>query len=100
MGLADELQKLEELRQRGTLTEEEFVQAKQSLLSGAGDAMSAHLDEIKYQNELARVDREWEIEREQYLITTRYGQRVVPEPGGAERMRAAMRMVGGPGWAF
>jgi phage shock protein PspC (stress-responsive transcriptional regulator) len=34
MALADELQKLEELRQRGTLTEEEFARAKARLLEG------------------------------------------------------------------
>jgi phage shock protein PspC (stress-responsive transcriptional regulator) len=34
MALADELQKLDELRQRGTLTEEEFARAKARLLEG------------------------------------------------------------------
>lgn len=43
--------------------------------------MSDQLAEVKYQNELARIDREWEIEREQYLVSDRYGQQHVPTPG-------------------
>jgi uncharacterized protein len=38
MSLAEEIQKLEELRKNGTLSEEEFNKAKTSLLSGAGSA--------------------------------------------------------------
>jgi phage shock protein PspC (stress-responsive transcriptional regulator) len=34
MALADELQKLEELRQRGVLSDEEFARAKDRLLGG------------------------------------------------------------------
>jgi hypothetical protein len=30
------------------------------------------------QNDLARLDREWELEREQYLRTGRFGRRYVP----------------------
>ena len=41
MVLADELQKLEELRQRGTLTEEEFARAKARLLESQPTAAPA-----------------------------------------------------------
>ena len=33
--------------------------------------------------ELDRIDREWEKERERYLITPKYGQRYVPSSGAA-----------------
>jgi hypothetical protein len=39
--------------------------------------VSEHLGEISQQNELARIDREWELEREQYMVWGRYGQRWV-----------------------
>jgi len=38
MALSEELQKLEELRQRGVLSDEEFARAKARLLSGASSA--------------------------------------------------------------
>jgi hypothetical protein len=88
MGLADELQKLEDLRRRGTLTDAEFEQAKAALLAGGtGPAeqslghLSNQLAEVRYQNELARIDREWEIERQQYLVADRYGRRHIPTSG-------------------
>jgi hypothetical protein len=34
-------------------------------------------------NELERIDREWEKERERYMITTKYGRRYVPSTGAA-----------------
>ena len=85
MSLADELKKLEDLRRSGTLTDAEFAQAKAAVLAGgaapaggANDNVAAQLGEVRYQNELARIDREWEIEREKYKFTGRYGHRYVP----------------------
>ena len=91
MSIADELAKLEELRRRGVLSDSEFAQAKATLLSSPapsperqlGDHMAAQLEEVRFQNELARIDREWEIEREQYMVTDRYGRRQVPTTGGS-----------------
>jgi len=99
MGLADELEKLEELRRSGSLSEAEFTKAKALLLSGTptgsdqqlGEHLSEQLAEVKYQNELAQIDREWEIEREQYLITDRYGGKHVPTTG----MGLGAAIVGG-----
>jgi phage shock protein PspC (stress-responsive transcriptional regulator) len=45
MTLTDELGKLAELRAGGTLTEEEFVRAKERLLNTAGAASSARAEE-------------------------------------------------------
>jgi len=101
MSLADELTKLEELRRSGALSELEFARAKAAILNGAvpgsdhssAQAMSEQLAELRYQNELARLDREWEAERERYLTTTRYGVRQVPSPA----MGTATAIIGGIG---
>src|SRR5262249_24765837 len=89
VSIADELLKLEELRRGGSLTDEEFARAKAALLAGAsappGEPVPQHLAdqlaEVRYQNELARVDREWETERQKYFVTDRYGRRQVPTSG-------------------
>ncbi len=99
MSIADELAKLEDLRSRGALTEAEFAQAKAALLSGGaaapdaqlGQHLSEQLAEVKYQNELARLDREWEMERQNYYLTDRYGRRQLPTPG----MGIAVAVIGG-----
>lgn len=91
MSLANELAKLEELRRSGALSDAEFTQAKAAILSGTpspsvgeqqiGERLSEQLAEVKHQNELARIDREWEAERQQYMLADRYGRRSVPTPG-------------------
>ena len=90
MSLADDLTKLEELRRTGALSEKEFAQAKAKLLAGdtpAGDAVAEKLGEqlaeVRYQNELERIDREWAIEREKYMVPDRYGRRYVPTTGAS-----------------
>ena len=99
MSIADELQKLEDLRRGGALSETEFAKAKAAVLSGAAPAdrppveqhLSAQLSEVRYQNELARIDREWEMEREKYMVTDKYGRRHLPSSG----MGIGMAVVGG-----
>jgi hypothetical protein len=89
MSIADELTKLEELRRSGALSDVEFAKAKAALLSGSSGQteqplaqhLSEQLAEVKHQNELARIDREWEIEQAQYLIVDRYGGRHIPTAG-------------------
>lgn len=91
MSIADELSKLEALRQSGALSEAEFARAKETVLSGAaapagpdlGQHLADQLAEVKQQNELAQIDREWEIERQQYLIAGGYGGKHVPTTGMA-----------------
>lgn len=99
MSLVDELAKLEELRRRGALSESEFTQAKAALLNGApassepemGGHLAHQLAEVRYQNELAQIDREWQIERQQYLIRGQYGTAQVPTTG----MGIGTAVVGG-----
>jgi hypothetical protein len=42
--------------------------------------MAARLDDLAYENALMRLDREWEFERERYMMSGRYGYRYVPSP--------------------
>lgn len=88
MSIADELSKLQDLYRKGALNEEEYAAAKAAVIngdspsSGAPDpAMHAHLEEIQFQNEVARLDREWELERENYMVAGRYGGRHIPNAG-------------------
>jgi hypothetical protein len=99
MSLVDELAKLEQLHRSGALSDLEFTKAKAALLSGAppgseqqlGEHLAEQLAEVKYQNELAQIDREWEIERQQYLIRGRDGIVHVPTAG----MGIGTAIVGG-----
>src|SRR2546423_1344686 len=43
--------------------------------------MSSDLEAIRLQNELEQIDREWQIEREQYLTRSRDGSTGVPSKG-------------------
>ena len=84
MSIADELEKLDELRRRGVLSAEEFEAGKQKILSGDGDTDSyGQLDEIKAQNEIAELDREWDLDRENYQVRGKYGQRYTPSKTGS-----------------
>lgn len=79
MSISDELQKLDALRRSGALTYDEFETAKRRVLEGSSNGVEAqHLEEIKAQNELSQVDREWELERENYMVEGKYGRRHIP----------------------
>lgn len=88
MSIPQQLEKLASLQRDGILTDEEFEVAKQrvitegSVANEVGDS-SAHLEEIKRQNELARIDREWEMERKEYQVRGRYGARYTPSKAGS-----------------
>ncbi len=76
MGLADELWKLQEMHQRGELTDSEFAQAKAALLAGANSSggeqleqLSQQMDEVARRQRVADIDREWDQERLQYLAS-------------------------------
>jgi DNA-directed RNA polymerase subunit RPC12/RpoP len=42
------------------------------------EAIAGHLAELTRQNEVERIDREWERERASYLITGKHGSRSLP----------------------
>ena len=103
MSLANEIQKLQDLHSRGVLTNEEFARAKATVLAttptvGGADpaALDSHLQQIQHQNELERLDREWKLEREKYMITGRYGTHI-PNEGGS--LIGAL-LIGGFGTAW
>lgn len=89
LNIADELRKLQDLHRSGALTDAEFAAAKTAVLAqgttsdtaSLEQATQAQLQEIQLQNEVARLDREWQLEREQYMVAGRYGQRYIPSQG-------------------
>lgn len=84
MPIADEIYKLEELRRTGVISDEEFLLAKQRVLSDVPNtAVAGQLEDIKLESELARMDREWEMERERYIISGRHGHIYVPQKGSS-----------------
>lgn len=93
MTISDEIQKLDELRRNGTLSPEEFEIAKRRVLEGSQYSAGAdHLEEIKAQNELAQLDREWELERENYMVAGQYGHKHIP--GKVSSVFAGLFIVG------
>jgi len=84
MGLVEELEGLQKLRENGALTEDEFATAKAHLISrSTSDDSSAEIDELRRSNAIAELDREWAMERENYMISGRYGRRYLPTTGGS-----------------
>lgn len=80
--LVEQLRQLAELHQGGSLSDVEFDAAKNRLLNGAPQPAGASNSLIVLQNELAALDRQWMLEREQYQITTRYGSSIPKEDQG------------------
>jgi hypothetical protein len=91
MSLSDELEKLKELHEGGALTDDEFATAKERVLAaGPPDSSpglqaapvhglgASHVDE-----QVAQLDREWELERQQYMVVGRYGSQSLPTEGGS-----------------
>ncbi len=78
MGVADDLTRLDDLRRRGALSGEEFEKAKAAVLAGAQEDRAGLLDEIRSQRELARVDHEWNVLRQRYLVNDRFRNPMVP----------------------
>ena len=79
MSIADEIRKLDKLYQSGALTEEEFARAKQAVLDGRSGDEEAR--ELSRRQDVADLGREWEIQKEQYMVSGRYGFRYVPKKG-------------------
>lgn len=82
MNIADEVKKLHDLHQRGGLTQEEFAAAKAAVLGttkmDSELAMAAHFDAVQMQNDIDRLEREWQVERENYMLRGKHGGRYVP----------------------
>jgi hypothetical protein len=95
MTIADELWKLDELRRNGAISHDEFELGKRKSLEGSQDAgRSAQLEEIKIQNEISQLDREWELERENYLVAGRNGYQSIPDKSSSVIMGVSMVAFG------
>ena len=89
MSIAEEIEKLQVLHDQGALTDAEFSQAKAALLNRLSDTQPAVYssdlnDEMAYlrvQNEINQLDRDWDRERESYMVRGRYGSRSIPGEG-------------------
>jgi hypothetical protein len=106
MNIADELRKLQDLYNSGGLTDAEFAAAKAAVLagkSGGGSptdpAVQEQLDELQLQNDLAQLDREWEQEKEQYMVTGKYGHRYVPNKATSV-LGGVIVVIGGIAWTI
>lgn len=102
--LADELKKLEGLRWNGTLTDAEFERAKAALFAQlpsteqptADDVskLEAELAELRAEKELERIDREWEAERQQFMVSDKHGHKQLPTTGGSFAVGAVGAVFG------
>ena len=89
MSLADELLQIEELHNRGTLSDVEFQQAKAALLpqeskldDSVEQTISEQIAELQQQARIVQIDRAWEMDRQRFLVHTKYGHQV-PTRGSA-----------------
>ncbi len=97
MNLADELEKLEQLRQNDVLDNSEFARAKALILNQTG-LQSDDLKKLNRESELARLDREWQLEQQKFMVTGRYGIQRIPSIGGV--IGAVLTSVFGIIWTF
>ena len=107
--LPDALAKLQELRQGGVLTEEEFMRAKERLLQAPSsdtltveeaDAMLERVDRVErhatlaeLQLELSRLEHNWQSE-ESALVTLEDGQKKIPSMDDAQYGTALFAVQG------
>jgi hypothetical protein len=78
--LSEEIVKLEQLRQEGILSQDEFERGKENLLQGVrvNQEMQNRLAQVEVQNRLTELDREWESEREKYMMRNKLGHKFEP----------------------
>lgn len=88
MSFAEELQILADLHASGSLSDEEFHQAKARLLNNVesdapAERIAQKLEETQFHQKLERIDREWALKREDYYVRGRRGGRYIPTTGGS-----------------
>jgi hypothetical protein len=83
MTVADELDRLHRLHQDGILSDEELDRGRAAVLIDPPASPTAdQLDELRRQKEAARLDREWEAERERYMARDKAGDLYIPSRAG------------------
>lgn len=58
------------------------------------EALTEQVKYLTYQNELAALDRQWETERQRYMVQDKHGRRHVPSETGAVIGGVLMGLVG------
>ena len=101
MSLPDEFERLRTLHDSGTLTDAEFADAKTKVLAEnqpsaavANSSIQRDLRRLQIQNEILSLDQNWSVERENYLLRTRYGSRIVPTTANALIQAIVLVVVG------
>jgi hypothetical protein len=87
MNVVEELERLQELYRNGTLTEEEFRQAKAAILAKAAEGQSTEntqalhqqLEELQKQNAIIKIDKDWLEERTQHMWQDDFGNAREPK---------------------
>ncbi|RYX82813.1 hypothetical protein EON83_17760 [bacterium] len=97
--LVEQLRQLSELHTNGSLSDSEFERAKERLLSGNGAVensapSSASISLLALQNELAALDRQWSLERDNYRVRSRYGSSI-PKQGDGQKAGTVIAIFGG-----
>ena len=87
----EQLNQLSELHARGSLSNAEFETAKARLLGGVSTPTDTSI--LALQNDLAALDRQWNIEREKYKVAGRYNSSI-PEPGDGAKAGLAITIFG------
>jgi DNA-directed RNA polymerase subunit RPC12/RpoP len=57
------------------------------------DQLSEQVNNLSDLNELAALDREWEMEREHYMVTTKHGGRHIPSEAGSIGAQCSLRCL-------
>ena len=87
MSITEEFTQLQALHDSGTLSDQEFTAAKAKVLTAESPAASEgalqeEIQQLKIQNAIIRLDQDWEVEREYYLVRGKDGSRLVPTVSG------------------
>ena len=87
MNIVEELERLQELYRNGTLTEEEFRQAKAAILAKAAEgrptentqAVHQQSEELQKQNAVLKIDKDWLEECTQHMWQDDFGNAREPK---------------------
>jgi hypothetical protein len=87
MSISEEINKLQQLHNSGAMTAQEFAAAKAAVLAAANTPGTANdLERMKIENELARLDRDWDFDRDKYMMSRNRGRRYIPTRSAASSM--------------
>jgi len=92
--LAEQLRQISELHASGSLNDAEFGAAKARLLGESTPPQNTLTALLALQNEVASLDRQWQIEREKYKVNGRYNSSI-PKPGDGAKSGVGIVIFGG-----